>query len=63
MVIEIEVDGKIIIPVNGSCITVSEDGRLNDINYPDNVAFDPYQGMPDVDPIEDLPVPNEDDIT
>lgn len=56
--IEIVVDGKYIVPYNGSCIQISDDGKLTDIHNADNLAFDPYEGMPELDPmdiIEELP--------
>lgn len=48
--IEIVIDGKRIVPTNGSCITF-EDGKLLDIGNPSNLSFDPYEGMPEFEDI------------
>lgn len=53
--IEIIIDGKVIVPLNGSCITFDDDGNLVDLNNPNNLSFDPSQGMPELDPIDELP--------
>lgn len=55
--IEIEVDGFVIIPTNGSCISFDDKGKLCDLSNPNNLPFsidefNPVNGIPELDPNE-----------
>lgn len=57
--IEFVVNGQRIIVFNGSCISCEFDG-VSDLKYPDNVAFKPSDGIPELDPKEIEPEQTDD---